>query len=115
MSIVQLSAPHWATPWRQNLIDQYGTPEQNPQFWNSISANSYVKDISGPIQLHHAKDDSHVPFNFSEKLNSQLQEADKLVEFYPYENDDHNLTNSFGTAMDRSVEFFDRYLKIKDY
>ncbi|MBI2595607.1 alpha/beta hydrolase [Candidatus Daviesbacteria bacterium] len=80
-------------------------------FWNSISANSYLADISGPIQLHHAKDDSHVPFNFSEKLNSQLQEVNKLVEFYPYEGDDHNLTNSFDTAMEHSVEFFDRYLK----
>ena len=113
--LIPSSTPHWATSWRQNLINQYGTPEQNPQFWNSISANSYVKDISGPIQLHHAKDDSHVPFNFSEKLNSQLQNANKLVEFYPYEGDDHNLTNSFNTAMGHSVEFFDRYLKIKDY
>ncbi|MBI4064940.1 alpha/beta hydrolase [Candidatus Gottesmanbacteria bacterium] len=105
------STPHWATSWRQNLIDQYGTPEQNPKFWNSISANSYVKDISGPIQLHHAKNDSHVPFNFSEKLNSQLQEANKFVEFYPYDGDDHNVTNSFDTAMKRSVDFFDTYVK----
>ncbi|MDP3726986.1 MAG: alpha/beta fold hydrolase [bacterium] len=103
--------PFWATSWRQNLIDQYGDPSQNPQFWNSISANSYVEDISGPIQLHHAKDDSHVPFNFSEKLNVQLKEASKSVEFYTYEGDDHNLTNSFDIAMQRSIEFFDKHLK----
>ena len=105
------STPHWATSWRQNLIDQYGTPEQNPQFWNSISANSHVEDISGPIQLQHAKDDSHVPFTFSDKLKSQLQEVSKTVEFYSYEDDDHNLTNSFGIAMDRSIAFFDKYVK----
>ncbi|MBI4097254.1 MAG: prolyl oligopeptidase family serine peptidase [Candidatus Levybacteria bacterium] len=109
--LIPRSTPHWATSWRQNLIDQYGTPEQNPQFWNSISANSYLNDISGPIQLHHAKDDSHVPFSFSEKLNSQLQEAGKTVEFYSYEGDDHNLTNSFGIAMDRSIAFFEKYVK----
>jgi len=110
-NIPQSAPPHWATSWRQRLIDQYGEPSKNPEFWNSISANSYVKDISGPIQLHHAKDDSHVPFSFSEKLNSQLQEAGKPVEFYSYEGDDHNLTNSFDTAMERSIAFFNKYVK----
>lgn len=110
-NIPQSTPPHWATSWRQRLIDQYGEPDKNPEFWNSISANSYLKDISGPIQLHHARDDSHVPFVFSEKLNTQLKEVNKTVEFYPYEGDDHNLTNSFDTAMERSIEFFDKYVK----
>src|SRR3989344_5348948 len=108
-NIPQSSPPHWATSWRQKLIDQYGEPSKNPEFWNSISANSYIKDISGPIQLHHAKDDSHVPFVFSEKLNKELAEAGKSVEFYSYEGNDHNLTNSFDVAMERSIAFFDKY------
>ncbi|MBI1982312.1 MAG: prolyl oligopeptidase family serine peptidase [Candidatus Levybacteria bacterium] len=95
-------------------MDQYGEPSKNPEFWNSISANSYLKDISGPIQLHHAKDDSHVPFSFSEKLNKEFQEANKPVEFYSYEGDDHNLTSSFDTAMKRSVEFFKKNIKEGD-
>ncbi len=100
-----------ARGWRQTLIQQYGEPEKNPAFWNSISANSYVKDISGPIQLHHAKDDSHVPFLFSEQLNNQLRKAGRSVELFSYEGDDHNLTNSFDVAMERTVAFFDKYLK----
>ena len=47
--------------WRQDLTDQYGTPEQNPQFWDSISPNSYLKDLAGPIQLHASKTDPEVP------------------------------------------------------
>jgi Dipeptidyl aminopeptidases/acylaminoacyl-peptidases len=86
-NVPQIIPPHWATSSRQRLIDQYGTPEKNPEFWNTISANSYLKDISGPVQLHHAKDDSHVPFAFSEKLNIQLQEADKFAEFFSYKGD----------------------------
>jgi dipeptidyl aminopeptidase/acylaminoacyl peptidase len=103
--------PHWHTSWRQTLIDQYGTPEENPRFWDSISANSYLENISGPIQLHHAKDDSHVPFVFSEKLYAQLKEADKLVELFSYEGDDHNLASSFDIAMRRSIDFFNEHLK----
>ena len=97
--------------WRNVLVQQYGEPEQNPAFWDSISANAYLKDISGPLQLHHAKTDTHVPFSFSEKLNEQLKNAAKPVEFYLYESDDHNLTNSFDAAMERSIGFFDKYVK----
>lgn len=97
--------------WRQSLIDQYGTPDENPAFWNSISANSYLKDISGPIQLHHGTSDSSVPVLFSEKLDSQLNEAGQISELYKYLGDDHNLSANLFTALQRSVEFFDKYLK----
>ena len=99
--------------WRQNLIEKYGTPEQNPDFWDSISANSFVKDISGPLQLHHGTGDSSVPVEFSQTLEKQIKEAGKTVELYTYPDDDHNISSSFNTAMQLSVEFFDRYLKEK--
>ena len=38
-------------PWHSSLSSQFGSPEQNPAFWNSISANSYLADISGPVIL----------------------------------------------------------------
>lgn len=103
--------PSGARRWRQALIDQFGTPEQNPAFWNSLSANSYLADISGPLQLHHGTADASVPIQFSQKLEQQLKDAGNVVEFYTYAGDDHNLSNNFGTALSRSVEFFDRYLK----
>jgi hypothetical protein len=33
------------------------------------------------------------------------------VEYYEYEDDNHNISNSFGLAMTRTIEFFDQYLK----
>ncbi|OGK17498.1 peptidase [Candidatus Roizmanbacteria bacterium RIFCSPHIGHO2_01_FULL_39_12c] len=97
--------------WRQRLTEQYGSPEENQEFWASISANSYLKDISGPIQLHHGTADSSVPVEFSEKLEEQLKEAGKTVVLFTYPGDDHNISANFNTAMQRSVEFFDKYLK----
>lgn len=97
--------------WRDMLISQYGTPENNPEFWSSISANSYLKDISGPLQLHHGTADTSVPVKFSQTLEEQLKKVGKSVELYTYQGDDHNLANNFSTAMNRSIEFFDRYLK----
>lgn len=97
--------------WRQTLVEQYGEPEKNPEFWNSISANSYLADISGPVQLHHGTADASVPVNFSEKLAEQLKAANKEVEIFIYSRDDHNLAANLGVALQRSVQFFDRHLK----
>ena len=97
--------------WRQSLQEKYGTPEENSKFWNSISANSFLKDISGPLQLHHGTADASVPVEFSQTLEKQIKEAGKSVELYTYPGDDHNISNNFNTAMQRSIEFFNRYLK----
>ena len=104
-----------ATPrpgsWRVTLMETYGSPEENPEFWNSISANSYLADLSGPIQLHHGTADADVPLEFSELLFYQMLEAEQYVELYKYDGDNHNISNYFSTAMQRTIEFFDRYVK----
>jgi dipeptidyl aminopeptidase/acylaminoacyl peptidase len=103
-----------ARRWRASWLEQYGTPEDNPEFWNSISANSYLGDLSGPVQLHHGTEDESVPLEFSEILYQQLLEAGKTAELYTYQGDNHNLSGFFSQAMTRSIEFFDRYLKGED-
>lgn len=102
---------NYGRSWRNSLVAEYGEPSSNPSFWNSISANSYLKDISGPVQIHHGTADTSVPVEFSEKLDAQLKEASKESELYIYQGDDHNLANNLGVALNRSVEFFDKYLK----
>jgi dipeptidyl aminopeptidase/acylaminoacyl peptidase len=97
--------------WRTDWLARYGTPEENPQFWNSISSNNYLADISGPVQLHHGTEDESVPLEFSEILYAQLLEVGQPAELYTYEGDNHNISNSFSQAMRRTIEFYDRYLK----
>ena len=97
--------------WRAEWVEQYGSPEENPEFWSSISANSYLADLSGPLQLHHGTADESVPLEFSETLYEQLQQAGQPAELYTYPDDNHNLSGFFSMAMQRTIEFFDRYLK----
>lgn len=97
--------------WRTELIELYGSPEDNPEFWASVSANSFVEDLSGPVQLHHGTADTSVPIEFSALLYEQIQDVGGAVEYYVYEGDDHNIANSFGTAMQRSIAFFDAYVR----
>ena len=97
--------------WRTDLQETYGSPEDNPEFWASISANSFVEDLGGPVQLHHGTADTSVPIEFSAVLYDQIQDVGGLVEYHVYQGDDHNISNSFGTAMQRSIAFFDTYVK----
>jgi fermentation-respiration switch protein FrsA (DUF1100 family) len=97
--------------WRRELLETYGSPEENPEFWAAISPNSYLKDLSGPVQLHHGTADTSVPVEFSEALQAQIQAVGKPVELYLYEGDNHNISVNFGTAMQRSIQFFDTYVK----
>lgn len=97
--------------WRSTLVAVYGSPEENPEFWASISSSTYLNEISGPIELHHGTNDHSVPLAASEQLYEEMLAAGKTVEFYTYQGDDHNIATNFGLAMQRTIEFFDRYLK----
>lgn len=99
--------------WRDNLTREFGSFEENPEFWNSISATSFLNNISGPVQVHHGTADESVPVQFSRDLEKRLQDAGKVVEYYEYEGDNHNISYNFNSAMQRSVDFFDKYVKNK--
>lgn len=96
---------------RQSLTKKYGTPQSNPAFWNSIDPTYFLSDIKTPIQLDAGSDDIEVPATFSANLATKLQKLGKTVEFYEYPGSDHNISQGFDLAMQRSLEFFDTYLK----
>jgi dipeptidyl aminopeptidase/acylaminoacyl peptidase len=97
--------------WRQDLLQTYGSPQENPQFWASISPNTYVSDLSGPLQLHHDVADGEVPFQFSQELYDEVKQAGGTAELFSYPGDDHNIAQSFSLAMQRTIAFFDKYVK----
>jgi dipeptidyl aminopeptidase/acylaminoacyl peptidase len=97
--------------WRNSLIDAYGAPEENPAFWASINAQTYLADLSGPLQLHHAITDETVPAAASTLLYDLMTAAGLPVELYLYDNDSHDIDNNFYTAMSRSLAFFDQHVK----
>ena len=44
-----------------------------------------------------------------EKARAVIGQPAKL---YTYKGDDHDIENNFGTAMTRTIQFFDQYLKM---
>ena len=47
----------------------------------------------------------------ADNLAGQLRSDGKSVQLFTYPGDDHNISQSFSTAMARSVAFFNRILK----
>ena len=108
-----------ALRWGQNFSDwvaefsaKYGTAEENPELWATISPNSYLEDLSGPLQLHHSTTDVIVPLSWSQTLVDELQDVGfDDYEFYTYASDNHDISANFNLAMTRTIEFFDAYVK----
>lgn len=98
-------------PSLENFLNLLGAPEVNKALYNSISPNSHLSNISGPVQLHHGLADDSVPSKFSAMLKDELTAANKPVELYEYPGADHNISQAYDLAMTRSVNFFGRYLK----
>ena len=97
--------------WRTQWIEAYGTPEDNPVFWDSVSATSYLADLSGPLELHHGTADEDVPLEFSIRLAELARDAGKVANLYTYDGDNHNISKYFSTAMRQTIAFYDSVLK----
>lgn len=95
----------------RSLYDNYGSPSANPKFWNKIDPYAHLSSVTAPVQLHHGTLDDSVPLEFSVHFADALKAAGKTVELYEYPRSDHNLAQDFTLAMQRSVDFFKKYLR----
>ena len=98
---------------RQRLNDTHGTFDPNNEFWKQVPATNYFDEVKTAIELHHAVDDVTVSVEYSRNLMKILDNTNLDHQLYEYPSGGHNISgSSFSTAMRRTVEFYDRYLKI---
>jgi len=96
----------------QKLLQKYGTPNENPDFWNSIDPIANLNFVNAPVQIHVGSADNQVPPDFSQGLSNRLKAQGKTVEFYSYPGANHDISNpSFSVAMQRTIDFFKKYLQ----
>ena len=124
---VEASAPELYSTWRrgnwspppgavantrQKIVDSFGEPNANPDFWNKISAINYVKDISGSVQIHHGTADDTVPIAQSASLDAALSKASRPHEYFVYQGGDHQFNGTSGIALQRMLALFNSQLKM---
>lgn len=96
-----------ASQSRQRLGGIYGEPNLNHFFWQQLAPVSYLKDMKGAIQIHHAVDDCVVNVGYSRDLVKLLDKTTIKHEYYEYANGGHNIEGySFNQAIQRTVEFY---------
>ncbi len=79
--------------------------------WTSISLTANLHYLTAPLQIHHAVNDSVVNIGYSRDLGSALKADQKTYEYYEYQGGGHNISDPyFTTAMQRTIDFFKKYL-----
>lgn len=97
---------------RQQLFSKVGSPSAQSIFWQQVAPTNYLNDLKGAIEIHHAVDDNVVNIGYSRDLVALLDKISVSHEFFEYSSGGHNISGeNFGTAMDRTVSFFKKYLK----
>lgn len=96
---------------RQQLIEHYGDPKDNGEFWNTVSLTANVGHIAGPVQIHHGEADASVPKQFSDSLHTALVQSGKPVEYFVYPGGDHYFTGNGGLALQRMLALFNAHVK----
>lgn len=96
---------------RQKLRETYGEFNPNFQFWKQVAVTDYLKDIKGALELHHAVDDNVVSIEYSRNLMKLLDQTSVIHQLFEYSSGGHNISGvSFGSAIQRTSEFFKKYL-----
>ncbi len=96
---------------RQLLLATYGQPKEGNPFWQLVAPTSYLDDLKGATQLHHAINDEVVDIRYSQNLNTLLNNTQVEHQLHEYQSGGHNITGtSFIAAMQRTVEFFKQHL-----
>ena len=97
---------------RNELVERYGQFDPNSSFWKQVPITNYLSGIKGAISLNHALDDPVVSIEFSRNLNSLLDKTSIHHELNEYPTGGHNFSGAaFNQAMQKTVEFFNKYLK----
>lgn len=95
----------------QRIAARFGSPEENPAFWQNVSPVTFFDRLRVPMIMHHGTADESVPFPWSQKTLAALQRAGKDVRLYIYDGEHHAFGPQWLTSIRRTVLFLDRYLK----
>ncbi|MDI7775243.1 S9 family peptidase [Asticcacaulis sp. EMRT-3] len=89
--------------WRQVLGDKSG--------WDDISPVHQAARASCPILLLHGTDDTVVPINQSQRMESALKAAGKTVTFITYQGQDHweTIGSTRIEMMKAALDFLEKY------
>jgi dipeptidyl aminopeptidase/acylaminoacyl peptidase len=89
------------------IIARYGTPEDNPALWRTMSSRSYFDRITEPVLMIHGTADESCPIRWARATAAALEDAGKEVTLVEYPGAPHYM---YGEWSD-SIRRVDRFLR----
>lgn len=97
---------HWVVAYWQTVISKGDVKKDHLQ---QISPINYVTKVKAPVLLIHGEWDEIVPFEQSENMFDELEDADKNVTFIELEKGDHYLSNAKNRM--KALKAIDKFIK----
>lgn len=89
----------------QEIVDRWGSPEDDPDFWAGISSRTYLDRIETPVMMHHGTADESCPYVWAEQTRDALSDEGADVTFHAYEGERHAFEGDWELSMQRTVDF----------
>ncbi|WHZ18248.1 MAG: S9 family peptidase [Rhodanobacteraceae bacterium] len=98
---------------RQYEMSLLGDPVKDRKIYDADSPITYIKDAKAPLLVLQGANDIRVPKEEAEQVVSILKGAGRTVDAHYYPNEGHGFTKRENQidALQRTVAWFDRYLK----
>jgi dipeptidyl aminopeptidase/acylaminoacyl peptidase len=100
-------------PWRRPLrAAEYGDPEKDADFLESISPLNFIDRIEAPLMVIHGANDPRVPVHEAEQIVATLRARGRDVEYLLYEDEGHGLAKAKNRAdaWPKVVTFFEKHM-----
>ncbi len=98
------------SPYWDYVEDRWGTPDENPAFWEAVSADQHFDRVTEPVLMHHGTVDTTCPPRWARHTARAMERAGVDVRLRWYEGEGHTFEAAFDRAMDRSIAFLHTHL-----
>lgn len=89
---------------------RWGSPDDNPGFWEGISPDQHFDRITEPVLMHHGRLDTSCPPEWATRTARSMRDAGVETTLHWYRNEGHTFGPAFALAMRRTVQFLERHL-----
>jgi dipeptidyl aminopeptidase/acylaminoacyl peptidase len=92
------------------VIDAYGAPEDEPEFWREVSPRTYFDRITEPILILHGTADDTTPIEWTHETMEALGDAGVDAELIEYDGEPHAFEAAWPESIERAADFFGAHL-----
>lgn len=99
------------TSMGRRIIAEYGSPERNPAFWQTMSARNYFSRITEPILMFHGTEDESCDIAWARATDAALTRAGKGSTLVEYKGAGHYMYGPWYDSIKRVDRFLAKHLR----